>query len=549
MPKLQHLISIFLVLFSTTSTQAQQPESIDPEKYSLLLNLESLNSEAAKLDAPLARATAKAEIANAVWKLKQSRAQELLSEAYDLTLPDEEERTKLRVRSMGATPTEPSEIDLARSRIRHRILQIASKDQEFATRLSKKAATELGPAEECRMYGSLVERSVQSGDAQAAVAYAQHAIDSDPTQVVAGLSIQEVATLDRELADKLLIDYIKRLRSFPLSRTDAARVYFTLRFGATPNPNLDPNRRQIPPAGPEAARAYVSYVVESLTELELREPGSAVYLRSDLLSLWPLLNQHAPDLLGQFLAIEKVSRGSDASASLPATSPEDKYRTNYEERLKNAYESRNQRDIAEALNHALGRSDFTEARKLIDLVSEEKVRTQYLEDVNTRESIAFARAGEITAAEAMARRLQTPLSILRAYPFILAQCAAKKNSDCVTSLSRDAVKRLKRIDDQTDLARIFGELTKSVAPLDTALAFELLDETVKAANKHHPNTDTSNIDFDPTIFATLSGTDEARAKQSASLLEDRLQRIVSLAAVVSFKQIELTSASPARRSE
>ena len=98
----------------------------------------------------------------------------------------------------------------------------------------------------------------------------------------------------------------------------------SLRFAVTPNQNLDPNRRQVAPAGVEAVRSYVSYVIESLTALELKEPGSAAFLRSDLLLVWSLLNQHTPDLLRQFLSIEKTSRGADASGSLPTTSTAEK---------------------------------------------------------------------------------------------------------------------------------------------------------------------------------------------------------------------------------
>lgn len=534
--------SILIVLFCLSSSSGQSAKSqegtdneVRAQEYSLILDLESLNAEATKISAPLARAAAKTEIANAAWTLKPAWSRELLSDAYDLTLPEEKERTKLREQPAGTAPTEPTEIDLARNRIRQRILEIAGMDKEFAARLSQKAREELGPTEEVRMYGTLVARAIQSGDTKAATSYAQQAIESDPSQIVAGLSILEIASLDRELADKLIVEYIDALRSFRLTQTNAARIYFSLRFAVTPNPNLDPNRRQIAQAGSEATRSYLKYVIDSLTGLELREPGCAVTLRSDLLSIWPLVNQHSPDLTGQFLTLEKASRGPEETGSLPTAPQEERYRATYEERLKNAYQNRDQKDIAEALSYALGRQDFSEARKLIDLLSDEKLKTRSLEEVNTRESIALARHDEITAAESMARRLQTPRSILRAYPVIISKCVATKNAACVTGLSFEAVKRLKRADDQSILPRTLGELTKSVAPADATLALEILDEMVKAANKSHANTDNGNVGFDVDVFATLAPRDESRTRQTATMFEDRLQRIVALAAIYRWK--------------
>src|SRR5262245_43550743 len=138
--------SILIILFclsSSSGQSAKSQESTDNEartqKYSLILDLESLNTEAAKIGAPLARASAKTEIANAAWALKQAWSKDLLSEAYDLTLPEEKERTKLREQPAGTAPTEPTETDLARNRVRQRILEIASRDKEFAGRLSQKA--------------------------------------------------------------------------------------------------------------------------------------------------------------------------------------------------------------------------------------------------------------------------------------------------------------------------------------------------------------------------------------------------------------------------
>jgi hypothetical protein len=150
MSKHRHYVaSILIMLFFSSSSSGQAATSQEStanetraQKYSLVLDLESLNAEASKLSAPLARASAKTEIANAAWTLKQAWAQDLLSDAYDLTLPEEKERTKLREQPLGTAPTEPTEMDLARIRIRYRILEVAKQDKDFAGRLSQKAGHE-----------------------------------------------------------------------------------------------------------------------------------------------------------------------------------------------------------------------------------------------------------------------------------------------------------------------------------------------------------------------------------------------------------------------
>lgn len=546
---LSHVLILILFTSSgglqTTASPQENGDAVAIRKSSLILDLESLNAEASKINAPLALASARVEIAGAMWLLNRARAQDLLLDAYELTLPEEKERMKLREQPAGAPPTEPTEKDIARIHIQQRILEIAGRDQGFAARLTQEAGRQLGKSEEVHMYATLAARSSQSGNMKEASTYTLRAIEADPTQLASGLSILETASRDRELADQLIVEYVNRLRSFPLSRANASRVYLSLRFAVSPNPNLDPQRRRIAPAGPAATRAYVSYVIDSLTILENREPGSAAFLRSFLLSIWPLVNQVAPDLAGAFLAVERASRVSGEEDSIPTMTQEETYTTAYEQRVKNAYKTRNQRDLVEAIDYALGRGDFSEARGLIDLLPDEKLKAQNLEELNTRESVDLAAHGELTAAENLARRLELPKSILRAYPAVISKCVAKKNPVCTTGLSLEAVKRLKRADDMSNVPRALGELAKTVAPADAMLALEFLDEVVRAVNSSQINTDNGEVGFDADLFEVLAARDEGRASQSAAGLKDRLQRIAALAAVYKWKANNLiTSRAP-----
>ena len=76
----------------------------------LLSDVKTLALEIAKLDTPLARAMAHAEIADAAWTLDQKWARTLLQEAYRLTYLTEEEKRKLGTEPPGTPPRPPSAI-------------------------------------------------------------------------------------------------------------------------------------------------------------------------------------------------------------------------------------------------------------------------------------------------------------------------------------------------------------------------------------------------------------------------------------------------------
>jgi hypothetical protein len=237
-----------------------------------------------------------------------------------------------------------------------------------------------------------------------------------------------------------------------------------------------------------------------------------------------------PGLVSAFMELESLSRGSRPDA-LPALGEDEKYRAAYEERLKKAFRTRDGEDVTAALGYAMGRGDFSEARKLIDLIEDGGVRTRSLEELNTLESTALARKGDIIGAENLARSLYSPASILRAYPPIIHQCAIKKDNQCSTGLFYEAIKRLKGSGKQSELPRTFSELAKSIAPADNLLALELLDETVKLANSSDNDTKDGEVGFNASMFAALAQKDEARVLQAASSFKDRLQRVVALATI------------------
>jgi hypothetical protein len=92
MTKLTPLIC--LILLSAVVCAQRRPNHdpvVDLKTGALLLDLKNLALEIPKLDGGLARALAKAEIADAAWSLDPKWSKALLREAYQLTYLTEEE--------------------------------------------------------------------------------------------------------------------------------------------------------------------------------------------------------------------------------------------------------------------------------------------------------------------------------------------------------------------------------------------------------------------------------------------------------------------------
>lgn len=94
------------------------------------------------------------------------------------------------------------------------------------------------------------------------------------------------------------------------------------------------------------------------------------------------------------------------------------------------------------INFAISRGDFAIARKMIDLLPDEKQKAQLLETVNRLEAISLARQGDALAAGKLAEQLNSALSILEVYPVLIDKCVVKKDTPCVNNLFYQAIKQL-----------------------------------------------------------------------------------------------------------
>ncbi len=549
------------------------------EKIWLLSYLQALEAKSVRLDTPLARALAKAEIASAAWTLDQAWAEKLLREAYELTFPDEEEQAKLRSIEMGEALSLPTKKEIARNSMRHHVLEIAGRNKAFAEELVQWGAQKLGRQEENYMYNALAGKAVATGDKTTAGLYIIKALESDPTIINVGYYILAIASRDRAAADALILQYIAILRATQLSPLNDGpfRAYYLLENVVFPSEVFIAAARiflknstgsapmRIPPASPSVVRAYVSYVIDSIGGLEQQAPGSAMRFRGNLLSVWLPLRQYAPELTGDFIAIERLSRRPDEDSSLPQEQDNKSNMDRYENQVKKALDG-DQPD-ALTIEMVINRGDFDKARKLIGKLSDGDQKSQLLEEVNTQEAISLAAKGDTLEAMRLAEKLSLATSILQAYPVIINKCVANKDQACASSLVYQAMKQLKRAStaipdapagvpssvaptnrELDPLLLSLNKFTSSVASINETLALEVLDEMIVAANNSNIDKGLGRIGFDAGVFRKLAPKNEGRTRQAAENLKDPLQQIVALAIIYQWKAEELAK-RPKRQPE
>src|SRR5882672_9000068 len=131
-------------VFGQSNKSGPSDEALLNQKYALLPELQSLGARAKLLDAPLARALAQTEVADAAWFLDQDMAKKLLRDSFGLTLPSESDQPNSRSRAVGAPPRMPSPGEMAGATVRFRILQVARRDQALLKELSSLVIDKLG---------------------------------------------------------------------------------------------------------------------------------------------------------------------------------------------------------------------------------------------------------------------------------------------------------------------------------------------------------------------------------------------------------------------
>jgi hypothetical protein len=498
----------------------------------------------------LARASLKAEIADAAWELDRPWSKELLSMAYEITFPDQDIQNTKPGNVVGAKPNPPTPSDRARTAIRNRIIQIASKDKSFVDKLIESGIGHSGPSEGQMAYAELAETSRRLNDLNAAGEYILKSIDIDPSQLAAGFVLADLAKTDRSKADELIIPYLQRLSGFPLSNANnsAFRVFWIVDRLIYPPADIKP-------PSPNVMRAYVRYIVQSLGNLEQREPGSVRQYRFDLLRAYFPMKEYAPDLAPDFLVLEQKSRPMNSNESAAAGATDilnrlEQYRNKAEEGSEKPNEIQIQRCIT---NH-----DFQKARSLIGKLPDSSDRERLGEIVNSKESLFLVSKDRLIEARELAEKLGYASTIQEAYVAIIARSVSMHKDDWAQEVMLQAVKQLKTANktlwglpkgmpttvaltsrDIDPVLNGIARLTVAISSVSVELAMIGLSETVAAANVSEVDTSQGRSGFDIRIFKQLSEKDEERVRLAADSFKDPFRRLLSLAAVDQWKAADL----------
>ncbi len=541
------------------------------DKLTLLADIKTLAIEIPKLDGPLARALAKAEVADAAWTLDQPWAKESLREAFRLTYLTEEEQRKVGPEAPGSAPRPPTALGRARNDVRKRILSVARRDEAFANQLLAESSTQVTKDDRQMMNAQLALIALDEGNNEAAFRSIQENISIDPTQLIFVQLVNDLAVKDRAGADKLILQCISSLSSLPLADQNLtrARAEIVLRWLVFPNSFFPDPNKIVPTPGPEVMKAYVSFVIESLTAVQRVNPEILKRERSTLLSVWLPLNQYAPELRSRFMELEAISRTPGQDASLPTQSSEE---AEAEKRRLKEKEVLNSSEPNEfSINAAIVKEDFELARKLISKLPDGAKKTEFQEQVNTKEALSLAKSGDLVGAQALAERLTRVGSLLQVYPRIIEQHAINKDPASASAAVQQALKQLRTASSKPvspsaqsfgmpaefaptaievdGILATLGKLAKALIPIDSLLASEIVDELVKSANESKIDTSQGRTGMDSDLFKTLAAKDEVRARSSAEGFKDRLRRIVALAAIYQWKAQYLEKTTPKKPSK
>lgn len=543
-PLTRSFVAISLVVLFTIQIGLSQVPNAAPlsEKQSLLLiDLQNLAAQATNLTSGLARARANAEIADPLWTLDEQGAKELLKEAYKLTFPDPVPNASPARSGSKKSFSFPTSVESARRELRNRVLQLAARDRAFASSLIK-LQQDTGNSNAHIDKATLAKQAFGDNDIEAGSKYLIEALHADPTAMSA-TTINGLATKDRAAADKLILEYLGILRSFPmLSPDDLARVYFVL-FQLI-FPNLTPGQK-VPPPSPEVMRAYLLYVLDNLSALEQVSPGSVRRFRTVLLYAWSPINQYARDLIPSFLKLEALSRSSQDTGPIPNIQDiVDADKKSQNKRLELNLESENPDPMV--IQAAVRNAEFKKARKAIDRMEESDTKNQLLDLVNAREAMALTSKGAIDSAEVLAVKLRGAVRIIEAYGALIAK--SDKPAQKI-SLGYRALEQLRRASNQPENSPMMpaglGPTGREIDPklsslsklfliivsLDDDLAQSVLQETILAMNRTDVDSNQGRLGFDLTLFKEATAKNQLRAEQAAGSISDPLRRIVALAAI------------------
>jgi hypothetical protein len=380
----------------------------------------------------------------------------------------------------------------------------------------------------------------------------------DPSQIAAGFLIADIARNNREKADDLIVLYLQRLMAFPLSsRNDSLfRVYLVVARLIFPPPEVKPPAARV-------MRAYVTFVIQSMTTLEQREPGSLVTYRPLFLRAYPILKEYAPELASEFLTLEAKSRTPGSPSSVDAAAA-DLLKSRQEKQSKDI--SENETPTERDINERISKHEFVKARKLVDKLPDLADRERLFELINAKEALYLVGQNNILQARTLAEKLQRARSIHEVYVGLILKCIANKDDSLAQDLMIQAMKQLKSsnslaargpLDMPVTLAptsRDSDPILDGMAKLTIAISSSSLDvallglgEIVTRANQSEIDTAQGRPGFDITIFKKLVPKDESRVRLAAESFNDPVRRLLSLAVINQWRASSISEREKALR--
>lgn len=292
-------------------------------------------------------------------------------------------------------------------------------------------------------------------------------------------------------------------------------------------------------SSPEVTKSYLSFALDKIWETGQIQSGSLQKMRGIIVSLWRRINIIAPELTNRFQIIEAASRINPNDSSLPEPATAESQRNADDAVMKKAEETRKPEDIERAIRTAARLKDFDKARELANLFQNEKRKKMAFNEINSEEAIELIKNDDLSEAEKLAVKIDEPKLVLKVYSLLIKAFDDNKDKSGAKDLAYEAVKRLKNFDDRILLPFNLSQLAKVTSKIDAELAFDLLNETVKAVNQKNFKVETGDIGFDKDVFRQLAKIDEERSRQTANILSDNLRKIVALSSIYEWKAKEL----------
>jgi hypothetical protein len=561
MYKLAQVITLLLLLIQLLYGQdTKSPNTTDllkTEKLKLVSEIQLLAySQLARLSTPLARARAKAEIADVLWILDDSEAKVMLTEAYELTFHEQEHNKNKGLNNVTDQYNVSNEEQRSKAEIRNRILQIATRDSIYLSQLLKLTSDKFGNKEAHRSNKELAKQLINDGNDQEASKYIIESIKVDPTNTDIGSILMKLRKKSPGLAEQIIIKYIEQLRGLPFTDIKTqANIYILLEFLVFSS-DQDLSALSCSPL----IKAYTIYVIDNLNQIRKVSPTFLIRSRLTLIKIWPIIRECLPALIPAFLELEPLSRARPDNIALPTEAElrrkYDRQAQRKEDNLQKAIESETPDYFT--IKAAVNRELFQKARNMISKMNDGPDKSELIEFVDVQESLYLIKRNRISEAEKLAQQIKSARKIYEVYTLLIEKCA--KDKKCILPLAYMALNQLKEADNKPPLPVSFmlngnihssrtsdpkllylSKLAKTTISIEDSIFHDVVSEIVRASNESNIDSDLGILGYETDIFKLAASKDETYARQTANNIKDPLRYLTAVLSIYQWKAAKLTS--------